>query len=191
MAGPQAAVSATPVQNQYQSAATSVAAMAIGIALTFPGAIRGAVLAAGLWQLTRTPRSIRSPDGLRSDSPPACHRKLPLVLGWPWHLAFQMATGTPLIGGGSAIARSALTEVALGPTLALLVAASRALWYRTLLGQAHAARGDMTRKAKALQRSWPGPDCPVHFRSGRCRRPSRQDPARQGRVRAALRSFRG
>lgn len=156
MAGPQTPVSATPIQNQYQNAATSVAAMAVGLALSFPGAVVGAVIAAAIWRLTRSPLAIRiltAAVGLGT----LVASGSTVIVGWPWRLVAPLATGTPSMLSSFAIARSAMVETALGPTLALLVTISRALWYRTLLGQAHAARDEMTRKARALQPGWTGP----------------------------------
>jgi hypothetical protein len=42
----------------------------------------------------------------------------------------------------------------LGPPVFLLAYLSRSLWHRTLLGQAHLAHKEMTRKAKALRPGW-------------------------------------
>ncbi len=165
MGGLQTTVPASPDQNHYQNAAASVGAIAVGTALTFPGAIVGAVAAAALWHLTRTPHSIRVLTaavglGVLATAGPS------LVIGWPWRLAFSLASGVPLIWSGSAIAHSVMVEAALGPTLALLVMVSRALWYHTILGQAQAAHDDMTRKAKALQRNWKGPARPSNSPAG-------------------------
>ncbi len=159
MAQPRTPVAATSYQNTYQSAAASVAAVGIALALVFPGAAVGAVLAGILWNLTRTPWSIRILTSLASVGALAGEQRS-LLFAWPWHIAYSMLTGYASPYPAVAIARSVAVEGLLGPTLLLIVVLSRLLSQHTLLGRAKTVHDEMTRKSKALRPGWRGPGPP-------------------------------
>ena len=108
-----------------------------------------------LWHRVRTPFPNRAITAIVAAST-LIGLHSALLVGWPWRVTVAAVASAPSPYHWSALAHSALAEMSVGPTLALLASLSHSFWTRTLMGQAHLEHREMTRKARALQPDYRG-----------------------------------
>ena len=144
-----------PVQNWYQAQADSLYAVAIIGGLAVPGALVGALLAGGLWTMTKEPLLRRLLSAIVVASLGLLSRSV--LIGWPWIPLFSLLTHsstefTPF----PIVARSVATELCFGPALFVVLQTAHALRIRTALGQIKVERERAVRRSRAMSRGWNG-----------------------------------
>lgn len=148
MIAPQTAETPT-AQNVYQGIVDTLYVVVILAGITFPGALPGALIAAGLWSLTREPTSLRLVFAAVAMATALVLRSL--TFGWLWRIAIaRLGSGRlPLTLPG--LERSIATEMLLGPALLLILHFTAELRIRTPLGRHAHERRLNVRRSKAMR----------------------------------------
>jgi hypothetical protein len=137
--------------------ATSLFGAAAVMAILFPGAVLGALLAKLVWRATRPPIVSAWLFGGMGAATAAVLRSA-VAMAWPVRLIVHALYPGALPGVSiHAIAASVPVEALVGPLLLVTFELGTSRWRRTIQGQEAQRTRDVTNRKKALERHWNGP----------------------------------